>query len=218
MKKAEFNVTGSERKALVTAIGELLGVKPKYLGMPTAAYEVGGFTVDKDGTVTGDGLQELLEQLATKGIETPQTDAEPEAEQGGIVVEIPADKVNMENLSRLLEAKGSLIMKSLGTDSLPVEVRESTVAFHWLKGEPDAEMAMACAELIAALCRMSVESKRITCTKKEVDNEKYAFRCFLLRLGFIGDGYKEHRKTLLKNMAGNSAFKSGAKKEKGEQE
>lgn len=79
-------------------------------------------------------------------------------------------------------------------------------------------MAKAATALIAALCRMSVERKRITCTEKEVDNEKYAFRCFLLRLGFIGDEYKAERKTLLKNLAGNSAFKSGAKKEKGDQE
>ena len=50
MKKIEFNVTGPDRKNLVTTIGEILGVKPKYLGMPTAAYDVGGFTVDRDGT------------------------------------------------------------------------------------------------------------------------------------------------------------------------
>ena len=47
MKKIEFNVTGPDRKNLVTTIGEILGVKPKYLGMPTAAYDVGGFTVDR---------------------------------------------------------------------------------------------------------------------------------------------------------------------------
>ena len=75
-------------------------------------------------------------------------------------------------------------------------------------------MAKAAATLIAALCRMSVERKRITCTEKEVDNEKYAFRCFLLRLGFIGDEYKAERKTLLKNLSGNSAFKSGERKRK----
>lgn len=60
---------------------------------------------------------------------------------------------------------------------------------------------------------MSKEQKRITATEKTVDNEKYAFRCFLLRLGFIGDEYKADRKILLKNLKGSSAFKSGAKKE-----
>jgi len=60
---------------------------------------------------------------------------------------------------------------------------------------------------------MSKEQKRVTATEKEVDNEKYAFRCFLLRLGFIGEEYKTDRKILLKNLTGSSAFKSGARKE-----
>jgi CRISPR/Cas system-associated protein endoribonuclease Cas2 len=52
----------------------------------------------------------------------------------------------------------------------------------------------------------------VTATEKPTDNEKYAFRCFLLRLGFIGSEYKTYRKILLKNLTGNSAFKSGTKK------
>ena len=60
---------------------------------------------------------------------------------------------------------------------------------------------------------LSREQKRITVTEKAVDNEKYAFRCFLLRLGFIGDEYKVDRKILLRNLKGSSAFKNGAKKE-----
>ena len=52
----------------------------------------------------------------------------------------------------------------------------------------------------------------ITAKPKENENEKYAFRCFLLRLGFIGDEYKTDRKVLLANLDGSSAFKAGAKK------
>ena len=44
------------------------------------------------------------------------------------------------------------------------------------------------------------------------ENEKYAFRCFLLRLGFIGEEYKVERKILLKNLTGSSAFKNGENK------
>ncbi len=46
--------------------------------------------------------------------------------------------------------------------------------------------------------------------EKRVDNEKFAFRVFLIRLGFIGDDYKAARKILLSNLSGNSAFKNGA--------
>lgn len=55
---------------------------------------------------------------------------------------------------------------------------------------------------------MSRNQKRINATEKEVDNEKYAFRCFLLRLGFIGNEYKAERKILLRNLSGSSAFKT----------
>ena len=55
--------------------------------------------------------------------------------------------------------------------------------------------------------------KKVNAKEKDVDNEKYAFRCFLLRLGFIGDEFKTERKILLRNLEGSSAFKSGAKKE-----
>ena len=59
---------------------------------------------------------------------------------------------------------------------------------------------------------MALNQKRITAKEKPVDNDKYAFRCFLLRLGFIGEDYKAERKILLRNLSGSSAFKSGTKK------
>ena len=51
----------------------------------------------------------------------------------------------------------------------------------------------------------------VTAKEKETDNPKYAFRCFLLRLGFIGDEYKADRKILLRNLSGSSAFRTGKK-------
>ena len=65
---------------------------------------------------------------------------------------------------------------------------------------------------IAAICDMARNQKRITAKEKPADNEKYAFRCFLLRLGFIGAEYKGERKILLKNLSGSSAFKNGEPK------
>jgi hypothetical protein len=56
---------------------------------------------------------------------------------------------------------------------------------------------------------MAKNSKRITVKEKETDNDKYAFRCFLLRLGFIGDGFKSARKILLEKLDGSSAFRNG---------
>ena len=87
-------------------------------------------------------------------------------------------------------------------------MKEDRVAFPWFS-EVDPDSAKAYMNFIAALCRMSKEAKRVTATEKEVENEKYAFRCFLLRLGFIGAEYKMDRKILLKNLTGSSAFRNG---------
>ena len=44
-----FNVDGESRKAMVKAIENELGVKATYLGVPSCAYQIGGFKVGKLG-------------------------------------------------------------------------------------------------------------------------------------------------------------------------
>mgnify|MGYP000292535288 CR=1 FL=1 len=225
--RIEFNRTGAERKALVTAIAEILRTKPKYMGMPTASYDFGGLIVDKNGALEFEDnvfpkdINDLLYQLAERGFTTAdskekalaekvseETDTEPQGESTALTVAVPLETVAVENLTKLLDAKGSLIKKALGIAELPIEVTEDTVSFPWFSICSDAETAKAYIDFISALCRMSREQKRINSAEKEVTNEKYAFRCFLLRLGFIGAEYKADRKILLKNLTGSSAFKT----------
>ena len=138
--------------------------------------------------------------------------SEAASERTGLTVEIPLDKVDVGNLTKLLDAKGGLIKKALGISELPIEVLEDRAAFPWFSELPDADAVQAYTHFISALCEMSKNAKRVTATEKAVDNEKYAFRCFLLRLGFIGAEYKTERKILLKNLTGSSAFRNGGKK------
>lgn len=130
-------------------------------------------------------------------------------ENVGLTVEIPLNKVSLGNLTKLLEAKGKLIRKALGISELSMEILEDRVTFPWFEELPDSDAVKAYTHFISALCEMSRNAKRVTVTEKAVDNEKYAFRCFLLRLGFIGSEYKAERKILLKNLTGSSAFKDG---------
>ena len=91
-----------------------------------------------------------------------------------------------------------------------MEVSPDTVSFPWFEGRDlDADEVKTYTHLISALCDMARNQKRITAKEKATDNDKYAFRCFLLRLGFIGAEYKDERKILLRDLSGNSAFKSG---------
>lgn len=217
----KYNVTGDQRKELVKSISGITGVKAVYKFMPTCNYEIDYFTVTKDGTLLFDDradseeVERVLEGIAAAGFEceAPEgTAEEPEnaAQDGsvGLTVEVPLDKVQVGNLTKLLDAKGSLIKKALGIDDLRFELLEDRIAFPWFS-EPQPEETTAYTHFIAALCQMSRDAKRITAKEKPVGNEKYAFRCFLLRLGFIGNAYKADRKILLRNLSGSSAFKSG---------
>lgn len=135
----------------------------------------------------------------------------------GLTVSLPAASLPSEalvTLTSLLTAKGRLIRKALGVEALPVEVSPDTVSFPWFEGRNlGADEAKTYTHLISALCDMARNQKRITAKEKATDNDKYAFRCFLLRLGFIGAEFKDERKILLRDLSGNSAFKSGARKE-----
>lgn len=220
--KANYNVTGKDRKALVAAIAELTGDKAVYKYMPTCAYEIGDITVDKEGGVTcedDEKLTRIIHSLIADGF-TPEAAEEVESadeettgtdeDATGLTVSLPLDKVAVGNLTNLLTAKESLIKKALGIDDLGIEVTEDTVNFPWFSELPEPEAVKAYTHFIAALGKMSRDLKRISATEKEVDNEKYAFRCFLLRLGFIGSEYKAERKILLQNLSGNSSWKNGA--------
>ena len=211
--EVKFNVVGTERKAPVKAIESITGEKSKYLGMPSVAYEVGAFIVDKEGTVKCEddfALERLVHNLMGDGFKP-----EEESERGsdvGLTVAIPKDKVDLAKLEKILENKGDLIKKALGIINLEIKEEEEQVSFTWFD-EIDENHTMTYTKFIAALCKMSMEAKRINDSSKEVINEKYAFRCFLLRLGFIGDEYKADRKILLEKLSGSSAFRNGGHKD-----
>ena len=213
--EVKFNVVGKERKELVKAIESIAGEKSKYLGMPSAAYEVGTFIVDKEGTVKSEddfALERLIHNLIADGFIPKEEDiGEREATQGLTVV-LPKDKVDTYKLGKILENKGDLIKKALGISSLEIKEDEEKVRFPWFD-EIDENHAMTYTKFIAALCKMSIDTKRINDSSKEVANEKYAFRCFLLRLGFIGEEYKVDRKILIEKLSGSSAFRNGGHKD-----
>ena len=191
--KIEFNLKGAERKELVKAISRITGIKAEYQGMPTANFVIGEFTVTRDGALVYDDkvdAGDLLNDLAEAGFEgIPDKTEDKKSEPKILAIEIPADKVCPEKLQKLLDAKGWLIRKALGTENLVFEVHEDRVSFPWFI-EPDADHAQAYTQFIAALCKMSIEQKRITAKARE------------------GDEYRLSRKLLLANLDGSSAFKT----------
>lgn len=220
-------------KPLVKAISEFTGADAVYMRTPTYAYQIDYFTVTREGNLEFDDradseeIEGLLEFLAERGFiaevadtnttEQPETaseevpataDSAEHSESVGLTVEVPLDGTAVDNLTKLLDAKGRLIRRALAVDSLPIEVTDSTVRFPWF-AECSADECKAYTHFISALCQLAANAKRVTAREKETDNDKYAFRCFLLRLGFIGSEYKAERKILLRNLTGSSAFRNG---------
>ena len=162
---------------------------------------------------TDTNLDAVVESEEPTSPATESDSADGHTDETGLTISLPLDGFNPDSLDRLqklVASKASLIKKALGADRLTVQVVDGTVCFPWWDALPDAEEVGAYSAFLAALCKMAKESKRVNATEKDVESEKYAFRGFLLRLGFIGAESKEQRKLLLKNLSGASAFPTKA--------
>jgi len=234
----------SYRKEMVKALTELLGHEPRYCKAPTFAYEFNIGTLDRDATLhllpslNADAAEQLANHLEARGfickIEEETAGSEIEQASDGelktdeverYTVCVKADEITDDVLPKVeavVAGKTTLLRKALGDSALEIRETAGGYEFPWFQIESSPEEREAYATLIEKLIAFAGTLHRVTAKDKQVDNEKYAMRCFLLRLGFIGEEYKKARAILLRNLEGNSAFRSGVApkrtpKEEGEQ-
>ena len=237
-----YNLRGSNRKPLVEAISQILDKSAVYQGAPSFSYIIGDYTVDRNGVLSygsnihPDFAAVLVSDLQERGFEaervaidnmagafdadenvpnvTPDTDA-----PNKLTIEIPNTGFSpemRENLKKIVTSKATLLKQALETDDLPIVELDGKITFPWftlhgIDGEADAYN-----RLVAAICKMAKTQKRVTAVEKPIENAKFTMRLFLIRLGFIGDEYKTARKILLRNLTGNSSWKSGHRPERNE--
>ena len=79
---------------------------------------------------------------------------------------------------------------------------------------PEPNEMAAYMAFLAALCRMAQNVKRVNVKDKPVESEKYAFRIFLILLGFNGKEHKETRRQLMKRLSGHAAFRNAEEERK----
>jgi len=209
-----FNATGESRKVMVKAIEEETGTKAKYLGAPSMAYQIGNYRILRDGTLEIEGecidMDGKVVDACVMATGMHPTEWDKVEEETNLTISVPRDGFSEEaidNLFRILESKGRLFSSAFGKQNLSIEVTDEKIEFPWFS-DLDADKVQTYTKFIAAICNMAKTQKRITAKPREDENEKYAFRCFLLRLGFIGDEYKADRKILLEKLDGSSAFKT----------
>ena len=250
------------RKAAAARLAEITGTESRYTKVPRCAYEVGPYTIEKDGSITvaeDADLQPLL-TLVDEGMiepfEVPVAE-EPATEDDNLIsltVEVPMTHhtgATLRNLINLIYTRAGLVNKALGTsfrvdeeivealkDDTCIVTTESLlkalgdfeaehgkaidgltitpegITFSTLLETEDTEKLRTFTILCGMMNKQALDQKRIQAKAVNEENEKYALRIWLTRLGMNGAEYKEARKVLLANLTGNAAFRTPAEEAK----
>ena len=165
-----------------------------------------------DGTEK-ERVEDLIRQLREHGFQDDmEITEEVPVQQDKLTIAIPKESLTetaLENLQKIIANKQMLFQRAFRTDSTEIEITDEKINFTWFPYTVDGDEIAAYTQFISRLCDMARDAKRVSSKPTETDNDKYAFRCFLLRLGFIGKEYKTARKILLRNLTENSAFRYG---------
>jgi tellurite resistance protein len=136
-----------------------------------------------------------------------------------ITIELPSINVKEDILRALIESKATIIKTALGEDGtgeLPIEFDklQGKVRFEWLKYGTDSDTIQAWSAFLAAACKFAKTAKRVTAKDGEVENEKFAMRTFMVKLGMKGEQDKAWRRVLMRNLKGDAAFATVESKER----
>lgn len=158
--------------------------------------------------------------------ETPKEDAPVEAEKDDesaddatdtddtrLTITIPRASLPDDVLFRLKQIvanKGILFKNALQTETLPIIVTDEEVSFPWFTLTGMEGEAAAYAQFITALCQMAREQKRVLDKPYDGDNDRFAMRIFMVRLGMKGAEFALARKLMMRNLSGNSGWRYGA--------
>ena len=251
------------RKEAAARLAEITGAESRYTKVPRCAYEVGPYTIEKDGSITVAEDADLapLQALADEGLvepfEAPATEPaaeEVEEEPINLTVEVPMKHHNgatLRNLINLIYTRAGLLNKALGTgfrvdeeliealkDDACTLTTESLlqaigdfeaehgkaidgltftpegITFASLPETTDAEKLRTFTILAGMMNKQALDQKRIQAKAVNEENEKYALRIWLTRLGMNGSEFKEARKVLMANLTGHCAFRTPAEEAK----
>ena len=251
------------RKEAAARLAEITGAESRYTKVPRCAYEVGPYTIEKDGSITVAEDADLapLQALADEGLvepfEAPATEPaakEAEVEPINLTVEVPMKHHNgatLRNLINLIYTRAGLLNKALGTsfrvdEELVEALKDDTytlttesllqaigdyeaehgkaidgltftperITFSSLPETEDGEKLRTFTILAGMMNKQALDQKRIQAKAVNDENEKYALRIWLTRLGMNGAEFKEARKVLMANLTGHCAFRTPAEEAK----
>lgn len=138
--------------------------------------------------------------------------AEEEApvDNNRLTIRIPRGKLADDALARLrvmVKNKETLFKRALLADALPIDATEDEISFPWFKLTGVNGEAEAYAQFITAICQMAREQKRVLDKPYDGDNDRFAMRIFMVRLGMKGAEFALARKLMMQHLSGNSGWR-----------
>ena len=155
------------------------------------------YTIDRNSNLIFDDradteeIEDLLDYLDAQGFEAEDSERPQRLE-----ITIAVDENDTETFDKaqdIITSKQTLFKHALGVERPVIERTEDGICFPWFSADSKPEEIKAYQQFTALLVKMAKNAKRVVVKERPVDNEKYAFRCFLLRL---------------RNLSGSSAFKT----------
>ena len=136
-----FALGTKQRPKLAQEIGNILGTAPHYERVPSCAYDIAGYRLDKEGVLhipegaESEMVESLIRQLRECGF---QDDAEFTEEvpmqQGKLIIAVPRASLTdtaLENLQKIIANKQTLFQRAFRTDSTEIEITEEKINFAW---------------------------------------------------------------------------------------
>lgn len=140
--------------------------------------------------------------------ESPSTDT---VEPKKIVIELPGSYLDEAELSRvraIVASKAPVLKKALETDNLSIERKEDKICFPWFTDHGVDGEAKAYMQLVSGIAKRAKMLTRVTATECPSDNDRFTMRLFLVSLNFKGAEYAFARKFFLRNLSGNSGWRT----------
>ena len=171
-----------------------------FIGSPEPEADETTVSLPVEG-MTAEGLKNLIFLTHSKQYLINRTFAEE-------VFRVPAELVETLGSTEIPDAETFLqTFQNHAEGCKGISFQDGKITFT-LPTAGDPDMIKAFTHLTAAMVRQAKEQKRISPKETIEENEKYYMRIWLLRLGFGGRDGKEVRDILMKNLKGNSAFRT----------
>ena len=175
------------------------------------SLETDGSTEETKEDVTETTIEASEETSEAAEEQSEETFVSEATDPKKIVIELPGSYLDEAELGRvraIVASKATVLKKALETDDLSIERKEDKICFPWFTNHGIDGEAKAYMQLVSGIAKRAKMLTRVTATESPSDNDKFTMRLFLVSLNFKGTEYAFARKFLLRNLSGNSGWRT----------